>query len=118
MIVLLVAFSLIIITCLFLNKLSGKIGVPALLLFLLLGMGVRLAGTGMGENIYWVVRDICTVALIFIMFYGGFGTRWSSAKPVARDSALLATVGVFLTAALTGLFWVERPIAVSAMIIV
>ena len=104
MIVLLVAFSLIIIACLFLNKLSGKIGVPALLLFLLLGMGVRLAGTGMGENIYWVVRDICTVALIFIMFYGGFGTRWSSAKPVARDSALLATVGVFLTAALTGLF--------------
>ena len=104
MIVLLVAFSLIIIACLFLNKLSGKIGVPALLLFHLLGMGVRLAGTGMGENIYWVVRDICTVALIFIMFYGGFGTRWSSAKPVARDSALLATVGVFLTAALTGLF--------------
>lgn len=115
MIVFLVAFSLIILTCLFLNKISGKIGVPALLLFLLLGMVIQVSETGMGENIYWVIRDVCTVALIFIMFYGGFGTRWSSAKPVVRDSALLATVGVLLTASLTGLFchfalkwgWVE-----------
>ena len=115
MIVFLVAFSLIILTCLFLNKISGKIGVPALLLFLLLGMVIQVSETGMGENIYWVIRDICTVALIFVMFYGGFGTRWSSAKPVVRDSALLATVGVLLTASLTGLFchfalkwgWVE-----------
>ncbi len=115
MIVFLVAFSLIILTCLFLNKISGKIGVPALLLFLLLGMVIKVSETSMGDNIYWVIRDICTVALIFIMFYGGFGTRWLSAKPVVRDSALLATLGVLLTASLTGLFchfalkwgWVE-----------
>ena len=115
MILFLIAFSLIILSCLFLNKISGKIGVPALLLFLLLGMVIKVSEAQMGNNIYWVVRDMCTVALIFIMFYGGFGTRWSSAKPVVRDSALLATVGVFLTAALTGLFchyalkwnWVE-----------
>lgn len=38
------------------------------------------------------------------MFYGGFGTRWSEAKPVAGRSILLSSVGVVLTALLTGLF--------------
>lgn len=41
---------------------------------------------------------------VFIMFYGGFGTRWSEAKPVAGRSILLSSVGVVLTALLTGLF--------------
>lgn len=40
----------------------------------------------------------------FIMFYGGFGTRWSEAKPVAVKSVLLSTVGVAATAGITGLF--------------
>ncbi|MFQ8840345.1 MAG: potassium/proton antiporter [Clostridium fessum] len=44
------------------------------------------------------------MALIFIMFYGGFGTRWSEAKPVAGRSILLSSAGVVLTAFLTGLF--------------
>lgn len=38
------------------------------------------------------------------MFYGGFGTRWKSAKPVVTESALLASLGVFITAGVTGLF--------------
>ena len=42
--------------------------------------------------------------LDFIMFYGGFGTRWSEARPVAGKSVLLSSVGVVLTAVLTGLF--------------
>lgn len=49
-------------------------------------------------------KETCTVALIFIMFYGGFGTRWDSAKPVVREATLLASLGVILTAGLTGLF--------------
>ncbi|HAB61912.1 MAG TPA: K+/H+ antiporter, partial [Lachnospiraceae bacterium] len=42
--------------------------------------------------------------LIFIMFYGGFGTKWSEAKPIAVKAVLLSTIGVILTALLTGLF--------------
>ena len=104
MIVLLTAFALIIIACLFLNKVSGKIGVPALLLFLLLGMIIPVSRTGLGDDVQWFVRDLCTVALIFIMFYGGFGTRWSSAKTAVKDSAFLATFGVAITAGMVGLF--------------
>ena len=51
-----------------------------------------------------MVHSISTIALIFIMFYGGFGTRWKSARPVALEAGLLATAGVVLTALLTGLF--------------
>lgn len=46
----------------------------------------------------------CTVALIFIMFYGGFGTKWSEAKKVSKVSILLASLGVFITAILVAAF--------------
>jgi cell volume regulation protein A len=49
-------------------------------------------------------EDICTVALIFIMFYGGFGTSWKEARPVVVKAGLLASLGVVITALLTGLF--------------
>lgn len=49
-------------------------------------------------------ENMCTIALIFIMFYGGFGTRWKAAKPVAGKALLLSSVGTVLTAVLTGLF--------------
>lgn len=49
-------------------------------------------------------KDVCSVALLFIMFYGGFGTRWEAVKPVVRESVLLASLGVVVTAGLTGLF--------------
>ena len=38
------------------------------------------------------------------MFYGGFGTKWSAARPVAVQSVLLSTLGVLITAGLTEFF--------------
>lgn len=55
-------------------------------------------------NNYQISETVCSVCLIFIMFYGGFGTSFKAAKPVFFRSSLLATVGVLLTAGLTGLF--------------
>ena len=51
-----------------------------------------------------LVRDVCTFALVFIMFYGGFSTNWRQARPVAVKAFLLSSLGVVLTAALVGLF--------------
>lgn len=97
--------TVIILLCLFLNKLSSKLGIPVLLAFILLGM---LFGTDgllkISFDDYKVAEEICTVSLIFIMFYGGFGTNWKQAKPVAGKAVLLSTLGVLLTAAATGLF--------------
>lgn len=100
----LLIFSIIIITCVFLNKVSGKVGIPVLLFFLILGF---ICGSQYDEfvELYdWIVGDISTVALIFIMFYGGFGTRWKSAKPIAVEAGLMATFGVALTALAVGVF--------------
>jgi len=100
----LLIFSAIVVICVLLNRFSGKIGIPVLLLFLILGL---LCGSGydaFADRQGWLVGNISTIALIFIMFYGGFGTRWKSARPVIAEAGLLATAGVALTAALVGFF--------------
>ena len=95
----------VILLCLSLNKLSGKIGVPMLLAFILLGM---LFGTDGILKIpfdnFEIAEQVCSISLIFIMFYGGFGTSFKQARPVAGRAVLLSTAGVFLTALLVGLF--------------
>lgn len=97
--------SIVIIACILSNKLSSKAGVPALLAFIVLGMFFGSDGIIKipFEN-FQFAEQICSVALIFIMFYGGFGTKWNMARPVALPSILLSTLGVLLTAGLTGLF--------------
>ena len=92
--------AIIIIICIMANNVSSKIGVPSLLLFLVLGM---IFSRMYDFNDYILSSNICTVTLIFIMFYGGFGTNWEFAKPVAKQAFLLSFVGTFLTSIITGL---------------
>ena len=76
-----------------------------LLLFILMGM---LFGS---EGIFKIPFDnfafaekLCTIGLIYIIFYGGFGTRWQTARAVAPKAALLSSAGTILTAIITGTF--------------
>ncbi len=95
--------SLIIIICIVASKISMKVGVPSLLLFLVLGMLFGSDGILKIEfDNYVVAEQICTITLIFIMFYGGFGTNWKVAKPVAKKAFLLSFVGTFITSMVTG----------------
>lgn len=97
--------ALVIIVCIAFNKFSDKMGVPMLLTFIILGMLFGSEGIlKIDFQDYKVAEMSCTVALIFIMFYGGFGTRWAEAKSVALQSILLASLGVVMTAVLTGAF--------------
>ena len=101
----LILIAFVILTCIGLNNVSSRIGVPTLLAFLLLGLVFsNNAISPITFHNQEFAKEACTVALIFIMFYGGFGTRWESAKPVIRESILLASVGVILTAGLVGVF--------------
>ena len=83
----------VIIICVLANKLSNKIGMPVLIAFIALGMVFGSDGILKipFEN-YSFAEQICSVALVFIMFYGGFGTKLSEAKPV---TAALTTVFCF-----------------------
>lgn len=97
--------AIVIVLCVVLNNVSNKIGIPMLLAFILLGMAFGSDGiVKIPFDNFAVTESICTVALIFIMFYGGFGTRWKEAKPVVVKAGLLSTVGVVITAGITGLF--------------
>ena len=94
-----------ILVCIGGNRLSQKLGIPTLLVFLVLGMLFGSDGLlGISFDNYVLSENLCTIALIFIMFYGGFGTNWSAARTVAGRAGLLASVGVAATALLTALF--------------
>ena len=90
----------------FLSILAGKagykFGVPALLLFL--GVGMLFGSDGLGiqfENI-GIAQTVGTVALCIILFSGGMDTKLEDIKPVIGQGVVLATLGVLLTALMTG----------------
>ena len=102
---LLLFLAVVMLACTAFLKLSVRLGIPALLAFLFLGMLFGSDGLfKIAFDDYAVTEQICSVALIFIMFYGGFGTNWRAARPVAVPSILLSSVGTLLTALLTGGF--------------
>ena len=95
----------VIIGCIVFSKISNRLGLPMLLAFILLGMFFGSDGAvKIDFDNYSLAGSICSVALIFIMFYGGFGTRWEEAKEVAKKAVMLSTLGVIVTAGLTALF--------------
>lgn len=103
--IILIIVAAIIIACVLSSKLSSKSGMPVLLFFILLGMLVGSDGLfKVPFEDYHLTEQICSIALIFIMFYGGFGTKWSAARPIALRACLLSSLGTVFTAGLVGLF--------------
>ncbi|AEV68586.1 potassium/proton antiporter [Acetivibrio clariflavus] len=93
--------GIIFILALFAIRFSNKRGIPALLLFIVLGM---IFSIGIDFGNYEFADGFSTVALMVVMFYGGFGTNWKMGKPVAKEAIILSSLGVVSTALLTGLF--------------
>ena len=87
------------------SKATGRLGVPALLVFVVIGM---LAGSEGPGGIHFddpaIAQSLGVVALIYILFSGGMDTNWASVRPVLGSALMLATIGVALTAVLVGLF--------------
>ena len=97
--------ALVLTACLIGSKLSHLLRIPTLFFFIALGMLFGSDGLLKIEfSDYALSEQLCSAALVFIMFYGGFGTKWNTARPVALKSVLLSTFGVLITAGLTGLF--------------
>ena len=105
MIKLMIIASLVLLISITSSKVLYKFGVPILLIFIVLGMLFGSDGiVGIYFSDYELTKEISSMALVIIMFYGGFGTKWSTAKPCAVSSILMSTLGVIITASLTGLF--------------
>lgn len=97
--------AIVILSCTVINKFSSKLGVPALLFFMFLGMIFGSDGLfKLSFDDYDLTAKLCSVGLLFIIFYGGFCTKKLSDKKAAIQSVLLSSVGTILTAAFTALF--------------
>jgi potassium/hydrogen antiporter len=101
----LLAAAVLLILSILASKVSARLGVPALLLFLAVGM---LAGSDGPGGIHfddaYTAQSLGVVALVFILFSGGLGTEWQSVRPVVWKAVGLATLGVLLTAVFVGAF--------------
>ncbi len=80
------------------TKFSTRLGVPALVLFIIVGM---LAGSDGLGFVYFdnakVAQLIGVIALVIILFEGGLQTKYSTVRSVAKPSLSLATIGVLVT---------------------
>lgn len=87
------------------SKLSTRIGLPVLVLFLGLGM---LAGSdgpgGIVFHDYDLANRLGTIALCIILFDGGMRTQLNSLKLAYKPALVLSTFGVAITGALTAAF--------------
>lgn len=93
---------------LFISIIAGKtgyrFGVPILVLFLGVGMIFGHDGFGLQFSNPDVAQFVGVLALNTILFSGGMDTKYLEIRPVLAQGIALATLGVLLTAVLTGLF--------------
>jgi len=93
---------------LFISILAGKagfrVGLPALLLFLGIGMLFGSDGLGLQFSNPHIAQFIGMIALSIILFSGGMDTKLSEIRPIAYQGVILATVGVLATTIITGVF--------------
>jgi potassium/hydrogen antiporter len=103
--VLLLIAGALVLVCVLSSKVTERFGVPALLLFLGLGM---LAGSDGPGGIYFddaaLSRLVGIVSLVLILYAGGLDTSWRSVRPVLARGTVLSTLGVLITAVSLGLF--------------
>jgi len=97
--------SVLLLLSLFSSKAASKLGIPALVLFLVVGMIAGVDGPG---GIYfddpWLAQSCGIIALAFIIFAGGLHTDWNEMVPIVKSGIILSTLGVLVTAGMVGLF--------------
>jgi len=82
---------------------AAKSGLPALVAFL--GLGMVLGSDGPGGISFDdanLAREVGVVSLAAILYEGGLSTSWRRLREVATPAVLLSTLGVVVTAGITG----------------
>lgn len=102
---LLLIASVLLVLSVIASRTSGALGVPALVLFLAIGM---LAGSDGFGGIEFedpaLAQSLGVVALVLILFAGGLDTEWRVIRPVLWSGLALSTLGVLLTTAVLAAF--------------
>jgi cell volume regulation protein A len=84
-------------------RLSYRLGLPVLLVYLAIGMALGEAGLGIEFDSPELTRLLGLCALIVIVAEGGLTMRWSTLRPVLGPAAALSTVGLLVSTVVVGL---------------
>ncbi|MFR9729682.1 potassium/proton antiporter [Saccharopolyspora sp. MS10] len=80
---------------------ATRFGLPALLLFLAVGVAIGEDGLGLRFDDAQLAQNLGTAALAVILVEGGLTTRWADVRPLLAPSGVLATLGVAVSVAVT-----------------
>jgi cell volume regulation protein A len=80
-------------------RLSSRTGVPALLVYLGIGLALGEAGIGVRFEDYDLTSELGLIALAVILAEGGLTTRWSQVRPALPVAVVLSTLGVLISVA-------------------
>ncbi len=100
-------------------KIGDRIGLPALLLFLGLGVAISAPYDFHLFDDAALAHNLGFAALVIILADGGLSTKWRDIRPAIVPAALLATVGVVVTigiVALVGRYVLALPWSVAVLI--
>ena len=85
-------------------RIGSRIGLPALLLFLALGMVIGTDGLGVPFDDAGLANNLGFAALVLILAEGGLTTKWRDIRPSLGPAVMLATVGIGISITLMTLF--------------
>ncbi|QWF76991.1 potassium/proton antiporter [Amycolatopsis sp. CA-230715] len=83
-------------------RVSIRLGLPSLLLYLGIGVLIGEAGFGVRFDDPTLTQSLGLAALVMILTEGGLTTRWSAVKPALGTGIALSTVAVVVSVAVTG----------------
>ena len=96
--------SLVLLLALVAVRLSRRLGMPSLLLYLGIGMVLGIDSFGIIDlSNPLLTEQLGFVALVFILAEGGLTTRWENVRPALGLGISLATISVVVSIAVAGL---------------
>ena len=84
-------------------RVSVKVGLPSLLLYLAIGVAIGEAGLGIRFDNAELTQSLGLAALVLILIEGGLTTRWQAVKPALGIGIVLSTFAVVVAIGVTGL---------------
>ncbi len=109
--------SIILLAAVLAARLGSRLGLPSLLIFLAIGMG--LGQTILPFNDASMAHTLGYAALVLILAEGGYTTRWEDIRGALPQAVLLATLGVGVSVVLVALlahFVLGLPLPVAVLL--